>query len=522
MFGEVFTLLALAIIAIVYYLSKRKFNYWKDRNVPYLEPIPILGNYGPFIFQKKYSGKMVQRICRKLPNKPYFGVFYGTEPTLMVQDPDIIKTVMTKDFYYFSSREISKYTYKEIISQSLFDTYGDRWKVLRQNMTPLFSSSKLKNMFYLIEHCSHVFEDMLDKELKVDNVQAVRPLIARFTMDCIGTCAFGVETKTMAQDSEENVFVKMGNEIFLESYWRGFTQVIRSIWPALFYGLGGRSYPEEVDVFFSNLLTGVFAERDYKPTNRKDFVDLILNWKTANCITGDSMDNLKSDGKKVSLEVDDEILVAQCTIFFAAGFETSSTTLQYTLFELAKNTEAQNRVIEEIDEYLLRHKNKLGYECITELPYTEACFDEALRLYPVLGMLTREVFEDYTLPCGAAIEKGIRVHIPVYHLHHNPDFFPEPEVFRPERFYGEEKRNIIPYTYMPFGEGPRLCIGMRFAKMQMFAGIVTLLKKYRVELAAGTPRALEFTPTTIVTQPKQLIKLKFIEREGWQQRLFNK
>ncbi|XP_053617326.1 cytochrome P450 6B2-like isoform X2 [Plodia interpunctella] len=521
MFCEVFTFLALVIVFIVYHVSRRKFSYWKERKVPYLEPNAILGNYGPFILQRKYTGEVVQEICQKFPNIPYFGVFYGTEPTLMIQDPDMIKTVMTKDFYYFSSRESSKYTSKEIFTQNLFFTYGDRWKVLRQNLTPLFSSSKMKNMFYLIEQCSHVFEGMLDKELKNSNTQGVRPLMARFTMDCIGTCAFGIDTQTMVQDSDENIFVKMGKEIFFESLFRGFTIVARSIWPAIFYGLGGRSFPKKVDIFFTNLMTGVFAERQYKPTTRNDFVDLILNWKTANSITGDSMDNMKGGGKKVSLEVDDEILVAQCILFFAAGFETSSTTLQYTLFELAKNTEAQNRVIEEIDEYLLRHNNKLRYECITELPYTEACFDEALRLYPVLGVLTREVFEDYTLPCGAVIDKGVRVHIPVYHLHHNPDFFPDPEVFRPERFYGEEKL-IIPYTYMPFGEGPRLCIGMRFAKMQMFAGIVTLLKKYRVELAAGTPRALEFTPTTIVTQPKQLIKLKFIEREGWQQRLFNK
>ncbi|XP_013188297.2 cytochrome P450 6B2-like [Amyelois transitella] len=345
------------------------------------------------------------------------------------------------------------------MTQNLFFTYGDRWKVLRQNLTPLFSSSKMKNMFYLVDKCAHVFEDMLSNELKTDNVQEVRPLMARFTMDVIGSCAFGIDTNTMARNSETNPFTKIGCLIFSETFYRGFKIAARAIWPALFYGLKMKSFPTEADEFFNKLMMGVFAGRKYKPTNRNDFVDLILNWKEKNYITGDSLQNMKGDDKKVNLEVDDEILVGQCLLFFAAGFETSSTTLQYTLYELAKNPEAQEKVINEIDEYLQRRNNKLVYECITELPYTEACFDEALRLYPVLGVLTREVVEDYTMPCGAVIGKGIRVHIPVYHLHHNPEFFPNPEVFRPERFYGEEKRNVKPFTYMPFGEGPRLCIG---------------------------------------------------------------
>ncbi|XP_053617328.1 cytochrome P450 6B2-like [Plodia interpunctella] len=519
MIFEVLTLLALILI-VINYVSKRKFDYWKKRKIRYLDPVPILGNYGPYILQKKYIGQVAQDLCLKYRNVPYFGVFFGTEPTLMVHDPEFIKTVMTKDYYYFNSREIAEYTHYEMLTQNLFFTYGDRWKVLRQNLTPLFSSAKMKNMFYLIEKCAHMFQNMLDNELKVDDVQGVRPLMARFTMDCIGSCVFGIDTDTMSGNSRKNPFVMIGTVIFSDTSYRMFKTVARAIWPKLFYGSGLRSFPKEMDDFFNKLLTGVFAGREYKPTNRNDFVDLLLNWKKDNHIAGDSMQNAKGGNKKVNIPIDDDLLIGQCVLLFGAGYETSATTLQYTLYELAKNPQAQQRVIDEVDKYLQRNNNKLKYECITELPYIEACIDEALRLYPVLGVLTREVIEDYTLPCGAVIEKGVRVHVPVHHLHHHPDFFPDPEEYRPERFFGEEKRNIIPYTYMPFGEGPRLCLGMRFAKMQMFSGIVTLLKKYRVELAAGTPRALEFTPTTIVTQPKQLIKLKFIEREGWQQRLF--
>ncbi|VVC98074.1 unnamed protein product [Leptidea sinapis] len=104
----------------------------------------------------------------------------------------------------------------------------------------------------------------------------------------------------------------------------------------------------------------------------------------------------------------------------------------------------------------------------------------------------------------------IKVHVPVYSLHHDADYFPEPEVFRPERFL--DKDNIRQYTYMPFGGGPRICIGLRFAKMQVMAGLLTVLRKCRVELADGMPRSLEFEPRAITTQPIQEIHVKLIRR----------
>ncbi|CAH1641301.1 unnamed protein product [Spodoptera littoralis] len=504
----------------VYLVSKRKFRYWEQKKVPHLSPKPILGNFSEYILQQKYYGHVEQDICDKFPEEPYVGSYFGTEPALIVQDPEFIKTVMTKDYYFFSGREASAYSKNEALTQNLFFTYGDRWKVLRQNLTPLFSSAKMKNMFHLIEKCARIFENMIDQDVQKCKDIEVRTLTAKFTMDAIGNCAFGVETWTMVK-TENNPFTKIGDIIFDTARLRALKVVMRSIWPAIFYGCGGKSLPADVDNFFYNLMTGIFKGRNYKPTPRNDFVDLLLKFYNNKTVTGDSMKNMKGDSEeKVTLKVDEEFLIGQCFLFFAAGYETSATTLSYTLYELAKNPKAQELAIQDVDNYLRRNDNVLKYECVTELPYVEACVDEALRLYPVLGVLTREVIEDYTFSTGLKLEKGLRVHLPVYHMQHNPKYFPDPEQYRPERFLGEEKNNITPYTYFPFGEGPRLCIGMRFAKMQITAGIITILKKYRVELAPGMSEKLQFEPRSIITAPIGGIRLKFIEREGWQQRVF--
>nr|AFP20588.1 cytochrome CYP6AE47 [Spodoptera littoralis] len=517
-----FLYLFVTLLILFYYVITRKYDYWKVRNVAHSKPTFLLGNYGDMILQKKSFGENIQDCCNKFPEAKYIGVFFGTEPVLIPKDPEIIKLIVTKDFYYFNGRELSKYNHLEPAALNVFATYGDNWRVLRQNMTPLFSSAKMKNMFHLIEKCSYVFEEMLDREIKISNELEVRSMTSRYTMECIGACAFGVDTNTMAEGVEENPFKKIAAFVEPPTYVV-YVRIIRSIWPSIFYLFGGRLLKKQLE-FFKNLITSVMSKREYKPSGRHDFVDLVMSWKQSHQIVGDSIKNMKTgEHKKVTLEANDDLLVAQCFVFFAAGFETSSTTLSYTLYELAKHEEIQTKVLDEVDAYLARHNNKLNYDCVTELPYLEAVIDEALRFYPVLGMIPRELMEDYTMPDGTKLTKGLRVHLPVFYLHHNPENYPEPEVFRPERFLGEEKRNINPYVYLPFGEGPRTCIGMRFAKMQMLAGLITMLKKYRPEfLADGMPTKLKFKAQSFITHPVGGIKIKFIEREGWESRVFAK
>ncbi|KAG6464270.1 hypothetical protein O3G_MSEX014402 [Manduca sexta] len=246
--------LCATIVALLYYLSVKNFSYWKNKNVPHLKPLPLLGNYSEYILMKKYIGHVSQDMCRQFPKEPYFGAFYGTEPTLVIQDPEIIKLVFTKDFYYFHSRENSKYTTKEVTTQNLFFNHGDTWKVVRQNLTPLFSSAKMKNMFYLIEKCGHSLEKLADEERAISEVVEVKSLMNRYTIDCIGSCVFGIDTKTMEKSSEVNPFVEMGDIIFQTSRFMGYMLVFRAIWPKIFYGLGLKYFPKDIDNFFKSLI----------------------------------------------------------------------------------------------------------------------------------------------------------------------------------------------------------------------------------------------------------------------------
>lgn len=448
------------ICALIYFVSRKKFNYWKEKNIPFLEPQTLLGNYGPYILLKESIGEVVRDICLKFPEQPMVGAFLGTEPALIIQDPQIIKLVITKDYYNFSGREISDFCKKELFTQSLFFAYGDKWRVLRQNLTPMFSSAKMKNMFYLIENCSKVMERVLDEEVAANEVQEMRGMMARFTMDCIGSCVFGVDTKCLEQ-AENNPFRTVGTQVLEVSNFRGSKTVMRAIWPSLFYGLGFKLLTAEAENFFSTFLSTVFRERQQMASTRRDFIDLFIEFKKGSGLTGDAIQNMKdaSSGDITHMEITEEVLISQCIALFAAGYETSALASSLTLYELSKKPECMERVLEEVDGYMRNHNNRLQYECVAELQYLDQCINETMRLYPALNVLTREVYDNYTLPNGLKLEKGMRVHVPVHHLHRNPKYFPDPEEYIPERFSPEQKNNITPYTYMPFGEGPRICIG---------------------------------------------------------------
>jgi cytochrome P450 family 6 len=143
------------------------------------------------------------------------------------------------------------------------------------------------------------------------------------------------------------------------------------------------------------------------------------------------------------------------------GFETSSSSISFCLYELAKNPEIQRKLQNEIDEVLLTDNkvHEYDYEKIKSMKYLAACVDEAIRKYPPGHLLNRETTNDYQIPdTNITIKKGTAVLIPLLGIHNNPDNFKDPDTFKPERFL-DSKSDDNKHAFISFGEGPRKCIG---------------------------------------------------------------
>lgn len=181
----------------------------------------------------------------------------------------------------------------------------------------------------------------------------------------------------------------------------------------------------------------------------------------------------------------EEEIMAQALVFFLAGYETTASLLGYTLYELAINPDIQERLYGEIQK-AKEVDAKLSISTLNGIHYLDAVISEALRKYPPATMTAREVGEnDYEIPeLKLTLSKGQTVLIPIFAMQRSEMFFSNPEKYDPERFMPEN--SITPYTYLPFGGGPRNCIGMRFALTEAKMGLSRIIDQFRVVRVAET------------------------------------
>ncbi|XP_074037628.1 probable cytochrome P450 6a13 [Leptinotarsa decemlineata] len=196
-------------------------------------------------------------------------------------------------------------------------------------------------------------------------------------------------------------------------------------------------------------------------------------------------------------------VAAQCFFFFLAGFETSSTTICFASYELALHKEIQDRARHEIKEVLKKYNNEITYDALMEMHYLETVIYETLRKYPPLQFLLRKCTDNYKVPdSNIVIEKGMVTIIPVLGLHFDPEYYPDPEKFDPERFNAENKKTIPQFAWLPFGEGPRICLGLRFGMVQVKIGLISLLKNYEFTLHEKTISPIVYTKTSVLASAK--------------------
>ena len=200
----------------------------------------------------------------------------------------------------------------------------------------------------------------------------------------------------------------------------------------------------------------------------------------------------------------EDFILANGFVFLIAGYETTANLLSHLTYLLAINPECQQTLLGEIEQHIDQHGN-LDYEAIVQLPYLDACISETLRLYNPAQLTTREASEDYKWgDTGITIPKGMIISIPIHAIHHSPKFYPNPHRFDPNRFMPENRSNLIPYTYLPFGAGPRNCVGMRFALMEAKTAIARLITKYKFVRTENTKIPLKLKRFSFQMSPTDI------------------
>ncbi|KAK7871463.1 hypothetical protein R5R35_010842 [Gryllus longicercus] len=507
LFDSVYTIpLALLTVAasLIYWYCTNTFNYWKDKGVPYAPPTPLFGNVKEALLGQRNYHYVHQDLYNHFKGERFAGIYHAKKPALFLRDPELIKLVLVKDFQHFHDRDIPIINLeKNPLQQHLFLLAGHKWRVLRNKLSPTFTSGKIKGMFHIMAESSGKLLSFLKEAADREEVIEMKEVLAKFSTDVIGSCAFGLQLNAL--DDPNSEFRRMGRSIFEPKTATRFARFLFELLPQLTKWINVDTSQDKLTEFFMRVVKETAAFRIKNNVVRNDFFQLLINLRQKGNVEYDENDEqekheiFEKSKDALDFELDDGLMAAQVFVFFLAGFETSSTTMSFALHELAVNPDIQKKLRDEIDASLEETGGKFTYESIINMKYLDKVVSETLRMYPPVLYLRREATLPFRIPGSeVTVDKGTSVVIPVYALQHDPDYFPDPLRFDPERFSEENKAKRHHYVYLPFGEGPRNCIGMRFGLLQTKLGLVTLLSKYEFHVSERTPIPLQLSPSSVV------------------------
>ncbi|XP_037498618.1 cytochrome P450 3A24-like [Rhipicephalus sanguineus] len=460
-------LLGVTALILLYMYAARHRNYWKNQGVTH-EKLSLI--FGP---AKELLSKPVCLIDQERYKKHgrLYGAYEQGKPCLFVAEPRLVKQSLVKDFHLLPNRkyQLPPDTLSNI---TMFMASADRWRTIRPASSPAFSTGKLRKMNVLIQECARITRKHLESFAEKNDDIDVKRFFGKYSLDVIARCAFG--TRIDSHTDATNEFVTQAAKVL--SPGLSLKSLIKVLFPGLIKFFSSIIADDEEYEYFRNLCQRIIKERRQNGQRQEDFLQLMMDAQDGSLASSDD-GSLELEHKLFHAGSETNVTaptnrkrlseleaMAQCVLFFVVGQETTSTTIAVTAYFLALNPDVQEKLRKEVDDCFATNGPEPSLDVISQLKYLNCVVSEALRLFPATARLQRSGDIDYVLgDTGIKLPKGCYLYIPVYAMHHDPELFPDPESFRPQRFSEENVDSIQPYTYLPFGAGPRNCIGMRLA-----------------------------------------------------------
>jgi cytochrome P450 len=405
----------------------------------------------------------------------YFG---GVREAIVTTDPAVIQHVLKTNSENYHKSEIQMKRMGHFLGKGLLTSHGEVWRTQRRLIQKGFDRKQLDVLSSIMQ--DSLADSLLDfdRQARMGPVD-LYPQLMKITFSMVGRSLFGA--------------VLRGEDINLISQTISTVQefmVRQTIQPYLnpWFSISGelRRHEEMRARADSILLDYIRRRRQSAPGD--DLLQIL-------------MDARYSDGHGMS----DELVLSESMQLLVAGHETSSNALSWMLYLLSSRPDYIERLRQEFDSVL--GDGPLSYSDVPKFEFAAQIMQEALRLYPPFWMVDRMALSDDRVG-DLAIPRGSTVIVFIYGVHHSPQYWENPESFDPERFTKENEKLRAPFTHLPFGAGPRGCIGGNYATLQILMILSVLLRKYDLQLAPG--QTIEARPMVIL-RPKHGIRMTFTE-----------
>ncbi|KAF5296525.1 hypothetical protein FQR65_LT01515 [Abscondita terminalis] len=413
--------------------------------------------------QKRFFGSDLVELYENIKkrSKKFGGYYMFYEPIFVPTDLELIKKILVSDFNHFTDRISHVDDRNDPLSANILFLKGNKWREVRQLLRPSFSSKTIKMGIPKLN----------------DQYFDVKKVLDKYNIDLIGSVLLDVECNALICEYSE---IEKHIHAVLQTSILSTVARLLTLLPLIKKYIKIPLFNKKVSTFFIDFVK--------KHTNMSNGV----------------IQNL------IPLSVNER--AANAAMMFLAGYDTTSNTTSFCLYELALHPRLQDNIRSEISSVLEKHGGVLNQETLTDLELLEKCLRETLRKYPVSTAITRTCVETYHVPdSDIIIEKGSKVYIPVRAVHWDADLYPNPELFNPERFTEMEIRKRHPTAWIPFSDGFRHCIGHKLAKISMKFLLAQLLNNYSFTLHPDTKHLLEYDPKSYLLQAKDNIKLRAVK-----------
>lgn len=472
------SLLAIACALIYFYITE-KYKFFESRGIAGPKPEFFFGNLREAFFKRRHFSSIINDFYEMFKDKEQIIGFYNiTTPYYLLLDPEVVKQVLVKDFKHFRNNEFSTLSDKKkdpVMALNPFVMRDEEWKEKRTEVATGMTQNKLKAMFPLVLDVGKRFAEYIKNELVHNPGKAFdsREICVRYTCDTVSSCIFGIDGGSFAK--KESQIISMGNKMI-----RSISDAAKSFMPK-------RLMPQDVQDFFVYLMEEAIKYRLDNSIIRDDFLAHIINLKK----------------KKLMSETE---MVAHGVTFFLDGFDTTSIGLAPIFYELGKNQRAQKKLRDELLAEFPSDED-LTYEKLLDHPYLDNVIYESLRISPPITFANRECSENITIQTNKAkvsIQKGDRLIVPIISIQQDSEYYHDPQDFIPERYDHGIKEYREKGLLFPFGEGPRECLGKRYALLQVKIAIYCIVTNFEISVNKElTAEKLEIDPEELLMNVKK-------------------
>ncbi|XP_017467754.1 PREDICTED: probable cytochrome P450 28d1 [Rhagoletis zephyria] len=479
-------LLIFASFSVITYLFLTwNFTYWRIRGVKGPNPLPIFGSFPGLIVKNQHFADNISDIYRKYKESDsYVGVFLLRTPQLMLLEPKLVHDVFVTSFNHFNSNDVAKLIDKKkdpLIANNPFILSGKEWREKRALLSPGLTIGRTRYAYPIMQSVSKSWSLYLKSQIDIQHVDGLngKDIALRFTSENIANCVLGITANTFSdQFLPIAKYVKLFSEnstVFI------IYTFIAGLFPNIVNFMTVKFIPKKCEDFFENLIREAYTIRVRSKIRRNDFMDHLVTLVKSKLLN-------------------EHEIASHAMTFLIDGLDTSATVISHCLFLLGRHQTAQKKLLCEITKNSIN--GELSFDKLNELSYLDACINETIRILPpgLWSIKTCTAPHTFTGKNGERVSLAIgdSVLIPIYALHHDSNYYTNPEQFQPERFLNEKGSKLKTFhdigVFLGFGHGPRTCLGSYFATVQIKVAIASIVRSFKISLNAKTKPYVKLDP----------------------------